>query len=54
MIILPDIKSGIEYTNIVYPLIPPFAYARIVWNNEEQTLIYKVDQPDLDEEEQSY
>lgn len=51
MIILPEIKSGIECTNIVYPLIPPFAYARIIWNNEEQTLIYKVDQPDLDEEE---
>lgn len=48
--VLPELK-GIQNTNITYPLIAPFAYARISWNEEEQTLIYKINQPELNEEE---
>ncbi|MFH1126568.1 MAG: type II/IV secretion system ATPase subunit [archaeon] len=50
IIVLPETK-GTENTDVVYPLIPPFAYARITWNEEEQALIYRVDQPELDEDE---
>lgn len=50
IIVLPELE-GIENTNIIYPLVPPFAYAHIAWDNKEQTLIYKVDQPELNDEE---
>ena len=50
IIVLPELK-GLQSTNIVYPLIPPFAYARITWEEKEQALIYKINQPDLNEEE---
>ncbi len=50
ILVLPELK-GIQNTNITYPLVPPFAYARISWDVEEQSLIYKVNQPELNEEE---
>ena len=50
IIVLPELK-GLENINVVYPLVPPFAYARITWDEKEQALIYKVDQPDLNEDE---
>ncbi len=50
ILVLPELK-GIQNTNITYPLVPPFAYARISWDVQEQSLIYKVNQPELNEEE---
>ena len=50
IIVLPELK-GMQNTNIVYPLIAPFAYARITWDEKEQALIYRVDQPALNEDE---
>ncbi len=40
--------------NVVYPLIEPFAYANIKWDEKERGLIYKVIEPELDEREKEY
>ncbi len=43
----PD-KTQID---IRYPLMPPFAYAHIYWDDDLKELIYKVEEPVLDEAE---
>ena len=48
---LPKTKDR-KKINIRYPLIPPYSYAHIFWNNEEQELIYEVEEPELSESEQ--
>ena len=35
--------------NIRYPLIPPFAYAHIFWDNNNQELVYYVEEPIMDD-----
>ncbi|MFH1064213.1 MAG: type II/IV secretion system ATPase subunit [Candidatus Woesearchaeota archaeon] len=37
--------------NVRYPLIPPYAYAHIYWDDEQNELIYSIEEPVLDETE---
>jgi flagellar protein FlaI len=34
--------------NVRYPLIPPYAYAHIYWDEKENELVYSVEEPKLD------
>lgn len=45
----PNLKD----VNITYPLIEPFAYAKIYWNDEEGSLKYEIIEPPLSVEEQA-
>ena len=47
---LPDI-TDITKVNVIYPLIEPFTYAQIKWNQDTKELIYNVIEPKLSEEE---
>src|SRR3989344_1656165 len=47
MIQIPEIKKK-EEINIRYPLIPPFAYAHIFWDTNNNELVYFVEEPTLD------
>ena len=38
--------------NVRYPLIPPYAYAHIYWDGDQNELIYAVEEPVLDKTEQ--
>jgi flagellar protein FlaI len=46
----PEVKD-ITKVNITYPLIEPFAYANIKWDEKEKQLVYYVIEPSLTEEE---
>jgi type IV secretory pathway ATPase VirB11/archaellum biosynthesis ATPase/intein/homing endonuclease len=48
--ILPEIKNK-EECDIRYPLMPPYAYAHIVWYKENNELTYTVEEPELNDEE---
>ncbi|MFB6144412.1 MAG: type II/IV secretion system ATPase subunit, partial [Candidatus Nanohaloarchaea archaeon] len=37
--------------DVKYPLIKPFAYAHVTWDEEEKALIYSVIEPELEEED---
>ncbi|MBW2967707.1 Flp pilus assembly complex ATPase component TadA [Candidatus Woesearchaeota archaeon] len=37
--------------NIRYPLIPPFAYAHIYWDDKQHEIIYAIEEPVLDDTE---
>ncbi len=50
-VILPVIKS-IEELDIKYPLIFPFAYAHIRWDDENKEIVYEVLEPELSKEDQ--
>jgi len=43
--------TDITKINITYPLIEPFAYARIIWDTNEKELVYNVIEPKLNEDE---
>ncbi len=45
----PDVKR--TEVDVRYPLMPPFAYAHIYWDDKEKELIYQVEEPFLDREE---
>jgi flagellar protein FlaI len=49
---LPPITDPTK-ANIKYPLIEPFAYAHITWNEKEKILYYNVIEPGLTEEEKN-
>lgn len=49
-IVLPEIKERTSI-NIRYPLIPPYAYAHIFWDENINELVYNVEEPILDETE---
>jgi type IV secretory pathway ATPase VirB11/archaellum biosynthesis ATPase/intein/homing endonuclease len=36
--------------DVKYPLIKPFAYAHVKWNEEQKEIIYRVIEPEMDEE----
>ncbi len=38
--------------DVKYPLIKPFAYAHVKWNEEEKSIIYRLIEPELDEEDE--
>ncbi len=46
---LPSVRK--EKLDVTYPLIPPYAYARIYWDQDNKELIYKVIEPELSKEE---
>ncbi len=50
-IILPAVKD-ISKMDVIYPLLQPFAYASIKWNDEEKCLVYNIIQPGLTPQEQ--
>ena len=45
----PDMKK--EQVNFKYPLIAPYAYAHIFWDENKKELLYRVEEPNLDKEE---
>ncbi|MBI4438398.1 type II/IV secretion system ATPase subunit [Candidatus Woesearchaeota archaeon] len=47
---LPDIRSK-SSINIRYPLLPPYAFAHIYWNEEMKELIYDVEEQQLNDTE---
>ena len=47
---LPEAKD-LKSINVVYPLLEPFAYANIKWNEKEKSLVYYVIEPELTEDE---
>ncbi len=46
----PEVKD-ISKVDITYPLIEPFVYANIKWDNESKELVYNVIEPELTEKE---
>ena len=48
---LPEFKDP-STINVRYPLIPPYAYAHIHWDAQENELRYTLEEPELNEEEQ--
>lgn len=48
---LPDFKDKMQI-NVRYPLLPPYAFAHIYWDQEAKELIYKVEEQILTEAEQ--
>ncbi len=38
--------------DVKYPLIKPFAYAHVKWDEDEKAIIYRMIEPDLDEEDE--
>jgi archaeal flagellar protein FlaI len=51
--VVPALKAASDKTkvDIRYPLISPFAFAHIHWNNEQGELIYELEEPVLTEDE---
>lgn len=47
---LPDV-TDITKVNVIYPLLEPFAYANIKWDNEAKELVYNVLEPKMKEED---
>jgi archaeal flagellar protein FlaI len=47
---LPDISQH-EKINVRYPLLPPFAFAHIYWDNEAKELIYRIEEQILTDTE---
>ncbi len=50
IIVLPEVHDKTQL-NILYPLIPPYAYAHIYWDPENNELRYEIQEPQLDENE---
>lgn len=50
LITIPNFKSRTEI-NIKYPLIEPYSYAHIYWDNVSNELIYDLIEPELDDAE---
>ena len=54
LLVLPEIEDAKD-VDLQYPLLKPFAYANISWSEEESELVYRVVEPELnDEEEEVY
>ena len=49
-IVLPETPDRTKI-NIRYPLIPPYAFARIFFDEENQELVYSVEEPQLSDTE---
>lgn len=48
---LPDVDN-IRELDVSYPLIKPFADAHIVWDDEQENVVYKIEEPELTEVEE--
>lgn len=51
LVVIPD-TSDITEVNTRYPLIKPFAEAHIYWDDDEESLIYDVREPPMNEREE--
>ena len=53
---IPPLKKIIDKTkiNVRYCLIAPFAFAHIYWDPKIYELVYKIEEPILDEQEMKY
>ncbi len=47
---LPEFKD-MRDVNVRYPLMPPYAYSHIFWDNNNKELVYAVEEPILNENE---
>ena len=47
---LPEFKDP-KMVNVRYPLIPPYTFARISWDNENSELVYQIEEPVLNDNE---
>ena len=47
---LPDVKEK-QKIDVTYPLLEPFASAHIHWDNENNELVYEIEEPKLDQRE---
>jgi flagellar protein FlaI len=50
IISLPDVEDRTRI-NIRYPLLPPFAFAHIFWDDKNKELVYMVEEPPLTDKE---
>ncbi|MBI4017759.1 MAG: Flp pilus assembly complex ATPase component TadA [Candidatus Aenigmarchaeota archaeon] len=50
LIVLPDEKD-LRKVSVTYELVPPYARAQIRWSETDHSLIYRVSEPTLDENE---
>jgi len=52
LVTLPDLEK-IDKTklNVKYPLLPPYAYAHIFWDNKNKELVYFIEEPLLNDTE---
>lgn len=48
VIALPELSTTLD---VRYPLIPPYAYAHIFWDPENNELVYYIEEPELNEDE---
>ena len=48
---LPELTDKTRL-DVKYPLIEPYAYAHIYWDNENHELVYELEEPSLSEDEQ--
>lgn len=46
----PEVEK--EKINLKYPLIPPYAYAHIFWDSQNKELVYFIEEPVLNQEQQ--
>ena len=47
---LPDIEDK-KNVDVKYPLIPPYCYAHIKWDAENNELVYHIEEPELTDRE---
>ncbi|MCC5994587.1 MAG: hypothetical protein LM587_03295, partial [Candidatus Aenigmarchaeota archaeon] len=47
---LPSVEN-VTSLNITYPILEPFAYVNIKWDDSQKMLIYNVIEPELSEDE---
>lgn len=50
--VLPEVKKKTQL-DMRYPLLPPFAYARVHWDDTEKNLVYELEEPSLTAEEKN-
>lgn len=53
---VPPVKKQLDKTkiNIRYGLVPPFAFAHIYWDPKVSEVVYKIEEPILNEQEMEY
>ncbi|MDY6777391.1 MAG: hypothetical protein SVU32_01885, partial [Candidatus Nanohaloarchaea archaeon] len=51
LVVIPE-QENIRDVDVRYPLIEPFADAHISWNEDQEELVYQIEEPSLNTEEQ--
>lgn len=51
LIVIPD-HDNIQDVDVRYPLIEPFADAHVEWDEEDEGLVYRIEEPTLNDREQ--